>query len=461
MNVSAGLTPVANYAYALMASGHRIGAVETRFANPLNPQPTTLKRLYRYDRTYRLTNETINTVGTSSTSSELSYSYDRVGNRLQLQSTQPGILSSLYSYDANDRLNTSAAEQFDNNGNTLFASGFAMTQADQYDFENRLIRRREGDKTVTIVYDGDGNRAKKIVTTSTNTVTTWFLVDTVNLTGYAQVLEELETRNAELETVRVYSYGHDLISQQQFTGSGWELHFFGYDGHGNTRLLTDANGFVTDTYDYDAFGNLIARTGSTANNYLFTGEQFDPDLGLYFLRARYQDAQTGRFWTMDHFEGENEDPVSLHKYLYSSCDPVNNWDPTGKMTLKEVMATLWTWGRIFARWYSIGSAVMHTVIAIYDWSQFFKCLSRTREIIELATNGPPTPPGEPPRQLGEFGVFDDELEFNKFMKENSWARPCWPLLGDAVKETTKAGLWFVVRFLLLRSNYNPFTSEKF
>jgi hypothetical protein len=30
------------------------------------------------------------------------------------------------------------------------------------------------------------------------------------------------------------------------------------------------------TYDYDAFGNLIHQTGSTPNNYLFAGEQFDP-----------------------------------------------------------------------------------------------------------------------------------------------------------------------------------------
>ena len=48
-----------------------------------------------------------------------------------------------------------------------------------------------------------------------------------------------------------------------------------------------ATGTVTDTYDYDAFGNLINPTGTTPNNYLFAGEQFDPDLGLYYNRARY------------------------------------------------------------------------------------------------------------------------------------------------------------------------------
>jgi RHS repeat-associated protein len=55
------------------------------------------------------------------------------------------------------------------------------------------------------------------------------------------------------------------------------------------------------TYDYDAYGNLIHSTGTTPNNCLFAGEQFDPDLGLYYNRARYLNTSTGRFWSMDSF----------------------------------------------------------------------------------------------------------------------------------------------------------------
>jgi RHS repeat-associated protein len=96
------------------------------------------------------------------------------------------------------------------------------------------------------------------------------------------------------------------------------------------------NGFVTDTYDYDAFGNLIAVSGSTPNLYLFTGEQYDADLGLYHLRARYQYTRTGRFWTMDQFETFSNDPASLHRYTYCEMDPVNGLDPTGNLTLQEI-----------------------------------------------------------------------------------------------------------------------------
>jgi RHS repeat-associated protein len=112
--------------------------------------------------------------------------------------------------------------------------------------------------------------------------------------------------------------------------------YYGYDGHGSVRYLMDATGAVTDTYDYDAFGNLISSTGTTPNNYLFAGEQFDPALGIYYNRARYYDERQGRFWIADAFEGDPGSPTSLHKYLYVSADPGNRVDPSGNEETTEV-----------------------------------------------------------------------------------------------------------------------------
>ena len=58
------------------------------------------------------------------------------------------------------------------------------------------------------------------------------------------------------------------ISENQQISSTWTPSFYGYDGHGNVRFLTNSTGTVTDTYQYDAFGRLIASTGSTPNNFL-------------------------------------------------------------------------------------------------------------------------------------------------------------------------------------------------
>ena len=175
---------------------------------------------------------------------------------------------------------------------------------------------------MTLAYDGDGNRVSETVAG----VTTQYLVDTQNPTGYAQVVEELQGGSV----VRSYAYGLDRINENQILNNAWTPGFYGYDGHGSVRFLTDSTGAITDTYDYDAFGNLTNSTGSTPNNYLFAGEQFDPALGLYYNRARYLNTTTGRFWSMDTEEGRKDDPVTLHRFLYAADDPIDNADPSGE-----------------------------------------------------------------------------------------------------------------------------------
>jgi len=103
--------------------------------------------------------------------------------------------------------------------------------------------------------------------------------------------------------------------------------------------LTNSSGAITDTYEYDAFGNKVNPTGTTPNNYLYRGEQWDPDLGLYYLRARYYNPLTGRFMSRDPLDGNAKDPASLYKYLYASGDPVNLLDPTGRGDTIESLFT--------------------------------------------------------------------------------------------------------------------------
>jgi RHS repeat-associated protein len=99
-----------------------------------------------------------------------------------------------------------------------------------------------------------------------------------------------------------------------------------------------------DTYEYDAFGNEFTVSGgsSTPNEFLYCGEQYDSDLGLYYLRARYYNPLTGRFMSRDSFEpklrnpnGTPLNPKELHKYLYTGGDPVNWIDPRGMEELEE------------------------------------------------------------------------------------------------------------------------------
>jgi RHS repeat-associated protein len=221
-------------------------------------------------------------------------------------------------YDANDR---SQPDQYDNNGN-LIPSG--TLPANPWDFENHLIQ----DGNVVIVYDGDGNRVSETVAG----VTTRYLVDDVNPTGYAQVVDELVNGSV----TRTYAYGLQRISENQLIGGMWTPSFYSYDGHGSVRFLTNANASVTDTYEYDAFGNLLSSTGSTPNNYLFAGEQFDPALGIYQMRARWYRGGTGRFISRDPVEGVLCCGLSWNPYLYVKDNSVNYIDPSGRSLYEEV-----------------------------------------------------------------------------------------------------------------------------
>src|SRR6267142_1802762 len=252
------------------------------------------------------------------------YAY-AVGNRTQKVSTLPGYPGGLSNYNANDRLST---DTYDNDGNTTVSNGVGYA----YDFENHLVQAGAG---ISFVYDGDGNRVSKTVAG----VTTQYLVDTQNPTGYPQVVYESTTGSTapNREQSHTFSYGLELVNEArsyvQNGQSANSLIYFDYDGHGSVRALTDPNGAVTDTYDYDAFGSLIHSTGTTPNNYLFAGEQFDPDLHLYYNRARYLNTSTGRFWSMDSFEGDPNTPLTLHKYLYAAGDSVDFVDPSGRLFL--------------------------------------------------------------------------------------------------------------------------------
>jgi RHS repeat-associated protein len=115
-----------------------------------------------------------------------------------------------------------------------------------------------------------------------------------------------------------------------------QTHYYLFDGQGSTRQLTGPAGQVTDTYSYDAYGNLTAGTGSTPNAYLYDAQQWDAGTGLYYLRARYYDQAAGRFLGQDPYGGSDQDPVTLHRYLYCGDDPVDGADPGGMDTIEEV-----------------------------------------------------------------------------------------------------------------------------
>ena len=190
------------------------------------------------------------------------YTYDAVGNRLS-ERTQFGTTT--YTYDAANRLATVNAVSYtwDDNGNLLSDGVSTYT----YDHANRLRSVTTGGTTYTYTYNGLGDRVSQTV----GEVTTTYMLD-LNA-GLTQVLAD---------GTNTYLYGYERIAQFSASETGY---FLG-DALNSVRQMTDEDGVVTLTRQYEPYGEMLSSTGSGVSMYGFDGEQTDAT-GLQYLRARY------------------------------------------------------------------------------------------------------------------------------------------------------------------------------
>jgi RHS repeat-associated protein len=284
----AGNTVLDGASYTYDAAGNR-----TSKGNYLNG----LTSNYSYDPLYQLLQVT---GGTSE-----GYSYDAVGNRL----SSAGVAS--YNYNASNELtsNSSGSYSSDNNGNTLTdPSGKSYT----WDFENQLVSAAvPSTGAVTFKYDPFGRRIQK----SGPLGTTNYLYDGPNAIG--------EISNSGSVLAR-YTQGAGIdapLSEQRSGTTG----YFQQDALSSVTSLSNSTGALANAYSYDTFGRLTASSGTLVNPFQYTGRELDAETGIYFYRARYYDATSGRFI--------GDDPMSfsagVNFYAYVGNAPTNLKDSRG------------------------------------------------------------------------------------------------------------------------------------
>ena len=164
--------------------------------------------------------------------------------------------------------------------------------------------------------------------------TTYYVNDAAS--PLSQVLMTYDDQNYKA----AYTYGLERIKVQEMDDTRPESQdplYYLYDGLGSVRQLIRPNAAVRDHYNYDEFGvpapgAKLSEDGRNVNHNTFgyTGELWDEEDDLLYLRNRYYAPEVGRFMTRDAFGGFKQDLLSLHKYLYVSNNPVNKKDPLGK-----------------------------------------------------------------------------------------------------------------------------------
>lgn len=275
-------------------------------------------RAYKYDGVARLTRETTTRAG--ETQHDVEYQFDVIGNRLQKTVSSPsGVETTNYTYDRADRLTLESVNlagggsrattyAWDGNGNLASKTEPGKVTLYRFSPTNRLIDIRVGTTAaqaqsatpaVTYAYDAQGNRIRKLAGMATS-----YLIDP----SYDHAQLAMETKGDEQVH---YVRGLDLLWQTRFGGMTLQ-HTFPLQGHLGTSLgAVDSAGNVVESLDLDAYGNF--ESGANASQtHVYTGEYWDQDAQLLYLRARWYDPKIGRFISGDPFEQERRRQPDTH-----------------------------------------------------------------------------------------------------------------------------------------------------
>ena len=130
-----------------------------------------------------------------------------------------------------------------------------------------------------------------------------------------------------------YLYGIEGIAGMIYNG---QYYFYKKNVLGDVTEIYNSNGSEVASYDYDAWGNVINKSGTMAdvNPIRYRGYYYDEETGFYYLNTRYYDPEIRRFVNADNYELLPElagvyGQVNL--YNYCNNNPVMYTDPTGEI----------------------------------------------------------------------------------------------------------------------------------
>jgi RHS repeat-associated protein len=306
--------------------------------------------------------------GSGGTYSQQSYLYDELGNLTSKGGAlyNYGPQSSSCPHGPLNQPHTAVSALtysycYDYNGNMVRRTPHAggATRDLVYDAENRLTHVASNlNNSVTIlarfVYDGDGNRVKKIE----GGITTVYVGDYYELDAQTSSSDPCEcppgmncldvqcplssggaTISASYPVIRLYYYaGSQRIAMRQ----GTTLRFLLGDHLGSTALTVSSTGTKVGELRYHPWGETRFSDGSTPTQRRFTGQILDSATDLYYYGARYYDPGLGRFIQADTIVPEPGNPQALNRYSYVYNNPLKYTDPSGHSPCRDGDRACWT-----------------------------------------------------------------------------------------------------------------------
>lgn len=233
-----------------------------------------------------------------------SYEYDAAGNRTK---TTLNGQTATTAYDLADQV---AGYTYDDAGNLTGDGQRSYT----YDALSRVTKISQGGADTLQTYNGDG---LLLAQTRAGTTTRYQWDE-------GRALPQLLSTTAGASTPLYYDYGVGRLRVEEDSTRLWDIG----DLLGSVRVRLSPSGLVTSSHSYDPWGQ---PEGAAPPLFGFAGELQQG--ALLYLRARWYNAASGTFTSVDQFAGFPEQPYSLHPYQYAYAQPNLLTDPSGMCIL--------------------------------------------------------------------------------------------------------------------------------
>jgi RHS repeat-associated protein len=292
---------------------------------------------YEYDAFDELTKETL------PDGTVLEYQYDGFGNRTKVSKTAGSTLSEFIGeFNLANQLVKFNNEtiSYDKNGNRTSDNQFEY----KWNAADQLVAvTKKGETTpfATYEYDEDGRRIKKVV----NSEVTNYIYDGDGL----NVLYETNGNNTLVRSY-IYSESGELLAMKK----GNQTYYYHTNAHGDVIALTNQQGVEVASYSYDSWGNITSEQENDEvkdNPFRYAGYQYNKETGLYYLMARYYQANHGVFLSSDPDPGDDDDTLTQNGFSYANNNPVMFIDPDGNRAsiIKGGVKFVWNGGKWVAK----------------------------------------------------------------------------------------------------------------
>ena len=308
LETRAGENVLISFAYRYDGNGNRTAKAGTQAAlGGITSEITTgnnaLDLSYAYDVRGQLLEERRN-------GASVCYAYDKAGNRIRKTDVQGEIR---YLYNAKNQLiaEESPADRkqfsYDRQGGIIEEKNLAGIRRFSYNSRHQQTRvETETGNVQENRYDAEGLRFE--------------LLENGRRTSFVYHDGELLQEEGREEQGTSYHLGAGMEAFQR----GQELSYYHRDEQLSTVFVTDGQGEIRNSYQYDAFGIPLETTEQLNNRIRYTGQQYDELTEQYYLRARYYNPVAGRFMQEDVYQGDG-----LNLYAYCHNNPVVYYDPSG------------------------------------------------------------------------------------------------------------------------------------